>query len=73
MVGVELLLLQQTPLVVTGSPPSEVTSPPAVAEFTVTAVTALAVKVGNDFGVSFLQLNTTNNSIPRIPQATVEE
>ena len=73
MVGIELLELQQTPLVVTGSPPSEVTSPPAVAEFTVTAVTADAVKVGNDFGVSFLQLHTTDSSITRIPRATVKE
>lgn len=40
MVGVVLLVLQQTPRAVTGSPPSEVTSPPAVAELTVTDETA---------------------------------
>lgn len=66
IVGMVLVELQHTPRAVTASPPSEVTSPPAVAEFTVMDETAAAVMVGSNLGVSFLQQNKTNNSNPMI-------
>jgi hypothetical protein len=73
MVGNVLLELQQTPRSVTISPPSEVTSPPAVAELTEIAETAEAVRVGMVFGVSFLQLNNTVRINPVTAIAKIEE
>ena len=47
MVGLELVL-QQTPLAVTGALPSSVTLPPDVAVVIVTLLMKLVVTVGND-------------------------
>jgi len=43
------------------APPSEVTSPPVVAEVAVMLVMAESVAVGADLIVSFLQLNKVDN------------
>lgn len=56
IVGVALVELQQTPLAVTGSPPSAVTDPPEVAELEVMLVAAVNVTVGMTLGLSFLQV-----------------
>jgi hypothetical protein len=46
MPGLGLVLLNTTPLAVTGDPPSEVILPPVIADVGVIDVTAVLVKVG---------------------------
>ena len=55
---------QQIPLAVTVAPPSEVTSPPKVADVAVILVIAEIVTVGAVFMASFLQLNKVVKSNP---------
>jgi hypothetical protein len=50
MPGLVLVLLNTTPLAVTGDPPSEVILPPVIADVGVIDVTAVLVKVGQIAG-----------------------
>ena len=72
VVGVALAELQQTPLAVTGSPPSEETVPPELAELAVTFVTIDAARVGKTFGGSFLQPNIRIKRDPKINEQKTE-
>jgi len=60
------LVLQHTPLKVTGTPPSEVTCPPLEAPVSVTLATDIIVTVGIPLGLSFLQLKNKHEDIARI-------